>query len=257
MNAKKLLKQAQKLAPETLLARLQKLHSNLLFTLISRRHQVLGCSQKSAMVFSPHQDDETFGCGGMIALKRAQGIAVQVVFLTDGQGSDNLNPQISQIRVDEALTALKVLGVDQSQIHFLAKPDGTLQNLPLLEQQQLIEQLVSLLNFYQPQEVYVPHRQDCHCDHEATYELVRSALFNSQVKAELWQYPIWLLWRAPIFIMLKLHDITTARLLSIDSVRSTKSQAIAAYRSQIHSLPQGFVQQFLGNAEVFFPEETK
>jgi len=255
MNAKKLLKQAQKLVPETLLARLQKLHSNLLFTLISRRHQALGWSLKSAMVFSPHQDDETFGCGGMIALKRAQGIAVQVVFLTDGQG-DNLNPQIVQIRTDEALTALRILGVDQSQIHFLAKPDGTLQNLPLLEQQQLIEQLVNLLKFYQPQEVYVPHSQDCHCDHEATYELVRSALANSEVKAELWQYPIWLLWRAPIFIMLKLQDLATARLLSIDSVRATKSQAIAAYRSQIHSLPQGFVQQFLGNAEVFFPEKT-
>ncbi len=57
--------------------------------------------------------------------------------------------------------------------------------------------------------------------------------------------------------MLKLQDLATARLLSIDSVRATKSQAIAAYRSQIHSLPQGFVQQFLGNTEVFFPEEAE
>jgi N-acetylglucosamine malate deacetylase 1 len=107
MNAKKLLKRAQKLVPETLLTRLQKLHANLLFTFISRRHQALSWSQKSAMVFSPHQDDETFGCGGMIALKRAQGIAVQVIFLTDGQGSDQLNPQIVQIRASEALTALR------------------------------------------------------------------------------------------------------------------------------------------------------
>ncbi len=44
-------------------------------------------------MFSPHQDDEAFGCGGMIALKSEQGIPVVVVFLTDGHqiSKDALN----------------------------------------------------------------------------------------------------------------------------------------------------------------------
>src|SRR5689334_3255841 len=44
-------------------------------------------SQKPALIISPHQDDEVLGCGGVIGLKREQGIPVQVVFITDGAGS--------------------------------------------------------------------------------------------------------------------------------------------------------------------------
>ena len=38
----------------------------------------------SAIVFSPHQDDETLGCGGTIARKKEAGAEVKVVFMTDG-----------------------------------------------------------------------------------------------------------------------------------------------------------------------------
>lgn len=66
--------------------KLQELHSIVVAGIINLTSDSMAINQRSAIVFSPHQDDETLGCGGMIALRRAQNIPVSVVFLTDGQG---------------------------------------------------------------------------------------------------------------------------------------------------------------------------
>lgn len=260
MTLKTSLQQLQKFFPYTWLEKIQYIHSNLLFRWIVRgENKPLAFSQKSAMVFSPHQDDETFGCGGMIASKREQGIQVVVVFLTDGQGSGGSNldspDQIVHIRKQEALTALKILGVKLSEIYFLEKTDGKLQNLNDQERLQTIEQVTELIKHYQPEEVYVPHKKDCHQDHEATYELVKTAITQIGITVDLLQYPIWLFWRAPLFILLKLQDIAAANSFSITLVQEKKNQAIASYSSQISGLPRGFVKRFLGSYEIFFKTE--
>src|SRR4030065_330273 len=43
--------------------------------------------KSSAVIFAPHQDDETLGCGGTIMLKRKAGTPVACVFMTDGSTS--------------------------------------------------------------------------------------------------------------------------------------------------------------------------
>ncbi|MBU7586662.1 MAG: PIG-L family deacetylase [Nostoc sp. TH1S01] len=257
MQIKTYLQQLQKLVPSILLERMQYIHSSLLtHWILLQGSQQLTFNQKSAMVFSPHQDDETFGCGGMIAYKREQGIPVIVVFLTNGQGSRDIDTEsrnkIIQTRKQEAIHALNILGVDTSAIHFLEKADGHLQTLKPEEKQEAIAQITELFKHYQPEEVYVPHRKDCHRDHEATYHLVKAAIKQAEIKVELLQYPIWLFWRAPLFIMLKLSDIAAAYSFSITSVQDKKNQAIATYTSQLESLPPGFVKRFLGAYEIFF-----
>lgn len=261
MNIKEYLQKIQNLIPNFWLEQLQHIHANLLVRwILFRGSQPLAFSQKSVMVFSPHQDDETFGCGGMIARKREQGISVVVVFLTDGQGTGNSDTEsktkIVQIRKQEAIKALTILGVEVSKIYFLDQQDGKLLDLKINEKHQTILQIAELLKNYQPGEVYVPHKKDCHRDHEASYELVKAAIIEAGVKVELIQYPIWLFWRAPLFIMLKLRDIAAAYCLSITSVQEKKNQAIAAYTSQLDSLPQGFVQRFFSNYEIFFKADN-
>ena len=91
---------------------------------------------------------------------------------------------------------------------------------------------MELLTKHNPQEVYVPHYKDCHCDHEATFILVKEAIARLKMKVELFQYPIWVFWRAPLFIMLKLRDIAAAKRLSITEVQTRKKQAIVSYDSQ-------------------------
>ncbi|MDZ8053001.1 MAG: PIG-L deacetylase family protein [Aulosira sp. ZfuVER01] len=260
MNIKIYLQRLQKLIPHTWLEQIQYLHSSLLLRwIVQNRSQPLTLNHKSAMVFSPHQDDETFGCGGMIALKREHGVSVVVAFLTDGQGAGssqaNSQTKITHIRKQEAESALGILGVNPSEIYFLEKPDGTLPHLNEEERQETIKQLAELLKHYKPEEVYVPHRKDCHRDHEATYQLVKSAIAQAGITVELLQYPIWLFWRAPLFILLKLPDIAAAYYLSIASVQDKKNRAISSYCSQIHSLPRGFMQRFSGSPEIFFKSE--
>lgn len=260
MNTRQVLQKIQKLFPDSWLYQLQDIHSALMFRWILRvQSQPLNLNTKSAMVFSPHQDDETFGCGGMIALKREQGIPVTVVFLTDGQGnggnSANTKEKIIAIRKKEAESALEILGVASSDIYFLDKQDGTLCDLHEESKQGTIEQIVELLKQHKPQEVYLPHRKDCHRDHEATYILVREAIKQAKIQVELLQYPIWMFWRAPLFIMLKLKDIADGYRLPITKVQTRKQKAIASYCSQIESLPRGFVNRFLGSYEIFFKVE--
>ncbi|UKO97961.1 PIG-L deacetylase family protein [Nostoc sp. UHCC 0870] len=257
VKIKNYLQELQKSIPNQWLEKVQYLHSDLLWRwLVFSGSEAIALSQKSAMVFSPHQDDETFGCGGMIAHKREKGIQVVVVFLTNGAGGDNLNPdlqnQIILTRKQEAVTALQILGVEVSDIYFLDKPDGHLQNLIAEERQQTIKQIAELLRLYQPEEVYIPHSKDCHRDHEATFPLVKAGINEANIKPELLQYAIWLFWRSPLFIILKLQDLAAAYRVSITSVQEKKKLAIASYSSQLASLPQGFVKQFLSSYEIFF-----
>lgn len=261
MQVKAYLQKLQKFIPSTFLEKIQYIHSNLLYKwILSSGSKPLALNQKSAMIFSPHQDDETFGCGGMIAHKREQNIPVTVVFITNGQGAAGADPDAQkamiQIREQEAIKALRILGVEPDSIHFLAKIDGSLQDLENEEKQQTISQLAALIQHYQPEEIYVPHRKDSHKDHEATYKLVKTAIAQTNIVVELIQYPIWLFWRAPLFILLKLSDIAAAYCFSITEVQEKKNQAIASYKSQIESLPDGFIHRFLGSYEIFFKVES-
>jgi N-acetylglucosamine malate deacetylase 1 len=217
-----------------------------------------------AIIFSPHQDDEVLGCGGLIALKRALGASVQVVFLTDGSGSHRGHPTLDpadlvHLRRQEAILALQTLQVPTEHIHFLNWPDGQLH--ALASDQRLITQIVQLLNVVQPREVYVPHRHDCHPDHEATYALVQAALAQSTAQMDCIQYPIWVLWQTAALFP---ANWAKAHRLSIASVQDCKQRAIAAYRSQCQSidaiappvLSSGFLKRFQYPYEIFFKTDA-
>ncbi|MBD2730072.1 PIG-L family deacetylase [Nostoc sp. FACHB-892] len=222
-------------------------------------------NQKSAMIIAPHQDDEVLGCGGLIRLKREQNVPVQIVFVTDGAASHGKHPkfqsgEIVPIRKQEALCALSILGVDKSQIYFLNKPDSQLQYLDASKRQQTIEQLAGLLKSFQPGEIYVTHRQDRIKDHEVTYELLLAAIQHSEIEVDIFQYPIWILWKSLLFRDLKLDELASAHRISIHSVQSKKIEALEAYRSQCLPidaetsavLKPGFLRRFFVPYEIFF-----
>ena len=80
------------------------------------------------VVFAPHQDDETLGCGGTIIKKKRLGGDVSIVFVTDGSRSHDLIPtqELKSIRVKEALAASRLLGVTEGDVTFLEFEDGKL-----------------------------------------------------------------------------------------------------------------------------------
>jgi N-acetylglucosamine malate deacetylase 1 len=216
---------------------------------------------KPTMVFAPHQDDETFGCGGLIALKRQAGVAVVVVFLTDGSRSHGADPDLdlAKRRRQEAHDALAILGVAAEQVHFLDLPDSGLFDLAPERRRMAVEQLARLLEDFAPKEVYVPHQADRHRDHEAAHALVCDALGSVRFREPitLWQYPIWLLWEAPLSFDLDRPELAKVCRLTINPVLEHKQKAIGIYSSQTGDggsgvLPPGFTDQFLRSFELYF-----
>lgn len=240
------------IARSNLLKRLQSLHMSAISTWFWKyQSKKLGIRQTSAIVVAPHQDDETFGCGGLIALKRKVKAEITVVFMTDGSAAAASSERpLAQVRREEALSALSILGVEADRVHFLEYPDGCLNQLNQAEQQDLIKRLSDLLERCQPSEIYVPHSKDHHADHEATFQLVKAAICDRSLPVDLFQYVIWGFWHSPIWT--KLKDFSEPYSLNIWSVQPQKQAAIAAYHSQREALPSGFVEQFQRPFELFF-----
>lgn len=225
---------------------------HLLLRISSRQFPI---SRKKVVIVAPHQDDETLGCGGLIALKCKLGISVKVIFLTDGQLSrpDTTKFQdIINVRQQEAIAALKILGVSVEDIYFINQIDGTLQQLCIEENQALLNQLAQLLESLQAEEIYVPHRFDLHPDHEASFNLTIQAITLSDIKIDVFQYPVWMLWQNPLNPQLNWRSLLNCYTVSIKTVKEQKDEAINCYQSQISSMTPEFLSQFRSNHEIYF-----
>ena len=215
------------------------------------------------LVIVPHQDDESFGCGGLIALKRRCGAPVVIVYLTDGAAS--LLPgavrgeDLVQRRRAEAIAAGGILGVPRESIHFLDGPDGGLAALDAHRKNQLVGRLAALLADLKPGQVAVTFRHDVHADHEAAYHLAEMAVRLTASAPEILEFPIWSLWH------MRAENRPWAgsaawRRLDIRAVRETKLRAVACFASQLSPsllgkrgyLPPLLVRRLTGAAEIFF-----
>jgi N-acetylglucosamine malate deacetylase 1 len=98
----------------------------------------------------------------------------------------------------------------------------------------------------------VPHAIDQHDDHEATHDLVKQAIGQTGKPHQLYQYPIWIFWKAPLFWRLKLRHLRGWRRLDIQAVLPQKQAAIAAHASQVPTLPTGFLNRFRQPEELFY-----
>ena len=145
---------------------------------------------RPAIVFAPHQDDETLGCGGTIIRKRELSAAMTIVFMTDGSRSHShlmAGSQLAEVRVGEALKAASALGCLEKHVRFLGFQDGGLAQAGAAA----LESVTEILEEKQPEEVYIPFGRDGHSDHEATHAIVRRALARRQQEVFVYEYPIW------------------------------------------------------------------
>lgn len=214
--------------------------------------------RRSAMVFSPHFDDETLACGGLISKKKRAGAAVTLVFMTDGSRSHQhlMAPaELSAIRRSEAIEAGRILGVARSDIVTLD-----------FEEQQLseagdaaVDRVATLLDEHAPAELWVPHQFEpliWSSDHRQTTRIVKLAARRCGVDAAIYEFPVWLWFNYPWIDVPVARGRETRRLLKtsvvgafglrlirscryeldITDVLDVKREAIAAYRSQMTRL---------------------
>src|SRR4051812_15806250 len=79
----------------------------------------------SVLVISPHPDDESIGCGGVICKHIDEGDLVHVIILTSGEkgGHGRTEEETIKVREAEAKEAAKILNT--SQTDFWRQPDGS------------------------------------------------------------------------------------------------------------------------------------
>jgi LmbE family N-acetylglucosaminyl deacetylase len=145
------------------------------------------------MVFAPHPDDETLGCGGTILRKRRLGAELRIVFMTDGAGSHcDLLPraELSAMRAREAREVAEALGVEWSHVSWLAFPDGALEGHRL----EAVSRVEELLERHRPEQLFLPYARGEHLDHVATHAIVHEAARRAGRRMTLLEYPVWL-WR--------------------------------------------------------------
>ena len=143
----------------------------------------------SAIVFSPHQDDETLGCGGTIIRKREAGADLKIVFMSDGSRSHHRfipEDELIVLRQQEAVKAAETLGVASKDVVFFDFRDGELQQ----SSAKAIAQVNELL-LQQPQQVFIPYLRETHPDHLATSQIVLAAIRNYDREIAVYEYPVW------------------------------------------------------------------
>ncbi len=108
---------------------LQKVNPIIVRSLIRLRSRdlALHASERPTIVFSPHQDDEVLGCGGMIINKRRLGAKIYIVFMTDGRASHKsqfITPtELAELRTMEARECAKAMDVPEENLIFLEKDE--------------------------------------------------------------------------------------------------------------------------------------
>lgn len=247
-------------------ARLHLRHMAISFcdTLLHVASQRMTVSEGITLVIAPHQDDEALGCGGLIARKRAEGFPVHIAFITDGSASHPGHPDItprelSLLRRDEAVRAAACLGVERSHVHFFDEPDGTLKYITPERREALVVQLGALIESVAPAEIFLPCFPDGSSEHDATFGFVIDAIFRTEVRPEMWQYPVWAWWN-PGILLRRWAKSAGCRHLPLEDYHQSKQQAIGCYRSQIQpmppdthaALPTGLVELFENDTEFFF-----
>jgi len=167
---------------------------------LSRRSRRLDESALRALspllILSPHQDDETLGCGGLIATARRLGLSTRVTFLTDGsashKGSAAWPPtRLAHVRRREALDALSVLGVEPQDCLFLDWSDAAPLARDDPDYARTLDRLAEWAAERPPRSLWSPWRGEAHCDHVAASQLAGDVLSRLPSVSTRMEFLVW------------------------------------------------------------------
>lgn len=250
---------------------------------VDRRAQdgTAGAGSRSCLVLAPHPDDETLGCGALIARRRSAGARVRVLVVTDGRLSHvsrRVDPdQLARIRREESVEACAELGVPADDVVHL----GLVENTTHEHLDRVVRAVEHEVRSWRPDDVLVTSALDWHQDHRALSAAARLALAGAP-GPRLLEYPVWAwadgpwanlpdrpAWRAatdllrePVVTALAARPVSVSTAGFLDA----KRRAMAHYRSQTTNLTgeetwavmdEAFLAQFMRAAELFFAVDAE
>lgn len=163
------------------------------------------------LVVSPHQDDETIGCGGLLLLYGSQ---CDVLLLTDGRKglSNKYNDEnkLVEIRNKELDKAMKIAKVNK--IHRLEIKNNELnKNVDIVKR----------FNIKEYDYIFVPNKYETQDDHKIVLSIFKSMKLSQGTKAHIFEYEVWTPLRTPTWF------------LNISGVISKKEKMLDTYVSQM------------------------
>ena len=255
---------------DLLKSQLRRIRSLMVRSIILRGSAPIQPPHKSTVIIAPHPDDETFGCGGLIALRRAAGAKVGVIFMTRGENSHRNccgldGEKLGDARKERAIAAAAELGLESSALHWLDVKDGDLPSPGTDKFRDTARTLAGLLTDASPEEIYCPHPIDGWPDHERAAEIAAEAVRASNCECRVFWYLVWGWYSMPVR---RLGDsrLRKARRIDVANVLDRKRVAIAEYTEKkppcckhpyVGALPRGFLTPFMKPYEIFFEATPK
>ncbi|HNZ60417.1 MAG TPA: PIG-L family deacetylase [Methanofastidiosum sp.] len=186
------------------------------------------------LIMAPHPDDESIATGGLIQNAIDKGIPVHVVFLTNGDFNvwsytlyekipmltSSQALELGEIRRQEALNAIKELGLSEKDATFLGYPDyGTSEilyyhwgdNPPYqsiltrktevpyskalspgapYKGESIMKDIEAVINDFGPTKIFVSHPDDHHPDHRAMFVFTIVSLWEIRKEVEIYPYVV-------------------------------------------------------------------
>ncbi|KAB0682929.1 PIG-L deacetylase family protein [Aureimonas leprariae] len=218
------------------------------------------------LVVAPHQDDESLGCGGLIATLAPLGRRFHTVFVTDGGASHRNSAswpreRLAAAREAEAAEALRRLGIGDHPRSFFRLPDAAMPAAGTAEHGKALRAFVDIVRGFRPDLVLLPWRRDPHCDHRDAFALASGALAATDMPAATLEYAIWL---DELGSPEDRPQPDEAERVDFDvaAVLPAKRAAVAAHLSQtgdlIHDDPDGFhltpatIERLAGPVEAYW-----
>lgn len=176
------------------------------------------------LVIAPHPDDAELAMGGTIAVLRAEGIAVTVLDLTNGEPTPM---GTVETRLAEAAAAAAVLDVRRVTLDL---PNRRLEHTVVAR-----EQVAEVIREVRPELLCVPYWVDAHPDHVAAASLAEAARFAAKLTKTAMRgephYPR----RVVHFLSshYRLH-VRPSFIVDVSAHMERKMAACRAYRSQFN-----------------------
>lgn len=194
-------------------------------------------------VLAPHPDDESLGCGALLAAA-FEGQGARVVCMTDGSRSHLDSMQwnavdLARLRAKELLAAVEQLGGSESDVTFLDMPDGELPHAGVLFDA-ICERITEDCLSRGSRALFASDGRDHHADHQATAAIAVGVLARAP-SLQLFHYSVWLRWDEPE------RHAASPEILRFDPTtwRTRKLRSINEHRSQrglvVDDDPTGFV----------------
>ncbi len=164
-------------------------------------------------ILAPHADDESIGCGGLLAKYGSQ---CDVILLTDGRLNGNGNTPEETVKIREAEFAAVMKFFNVRHYEFMRAQDGM-----LIDAYKSFEKI----DFSDYDYVVMPHGHDAHKDHvvpQVFFRRLRKEKKN--IRAQAVYYEVW----APL--------PEPTHYLDISEAVEVKRQAINMYVSQLEKI---------------------